>query len=565
MSMNKGFKKVYLEPENRIFSEMMSNGKQYTIPRFQRDYAWQETQWDELWLDIEAMLANRTQHFMGYLVFKVGDGKLFEVIDGQQRLTTVLLILLAGLRRLQTLIDQGQDQQDNQRRIALYKERYFTVFDAVTLRPSAKITLNRHNKAHFIDLCKQHNVIQQRHITKTNRKINQAFQFFEKKFQAYPSGDAIAAVMNDVTDGLLFTTVTVQDDLDAYTVFATLNARGLHLSTPDLLKNYLLAKFAHDDQYTDYHFDEFDQKWSDILDQLGEKEFTAFLRSHIGMSDKIPKNLELYRTLINKYNQPDEILDYLDSLKQYAAVYAALHNPDDEFWHELDGKYHLVKPTLRIFKLFNIRTPLSLLMVGYTTLCADDFLKLATYIATLTIRYNVICGKPAKDQERLYNQMANKLMRNEATLYDLKKDLLGIYPNDPEFCLAFSEKCMPSRQSSKKIVFLLRKIESYISKEEPSENVTLEHVLPFHPTDQWQGYFGYENCANAIDRLGNMALLTKTNNMSQEPFSDKVKVLQTSPYQINQHIADYAEWNIEAVNDHQSWLAKQAKTVWRID
>ena len=299
MSMNKGFKKVYLEPENRIFSEMMSNGKQYTIPRFQRDYAWQETQWDELWLDIEAMLANRTQHFMGYLVFKVGDGKLFEVIDGQQRLTTVLLILLAGLRRLQTLIDQGQDQQDNQRRIALYKERYFTVFDAVTLRPSAKITLNRHNKAHFIDLCKQHNVIQQRHITKTNRKINQAFQFFEKKFQAYPSGDAIAAVMDDVTDGLLFTTVTVQDDLDAYTVFATLNARGLHLSTPDLLKNYLLAKFAHDDQYTDYHFDEFDQKWSDILDQLGEKEFTAFLRSHIGMSDKIPKNLELYLSLIH--------------------------------------------------------------------------------------------------------------------------------------------------------------------------------------------------------------------------------------------------------------------------
>lgn len=564
MSTHKEFKKIYLEPDNRVFSEIMSNGKQYYIPRFQRDYAWEENQWDELWSDIEAMRTNRSQHFMGYLVFKVGDRKTFEIIDGQQRLTTIFLVLLAGLSRLQEFINRNEDQEDNQRRIELYKKTYVTVFDTVTLGSAAKLTLNRHNKDHFRDMSEHLGIVKQRNITKTNRKMNHAFQFFEKRFQAYHSGHAIAEIMNDIADGLLFTTVSVQDDLDAYTVFATLNARGLHLSTPDLLKNYLLSMLAHDDQYTDHDFDNFESQWAGILDQLGETEFTGFLRSHTGMYGKLPNKLDLYRALKNTVNQSDKVLPYLKNLKKNAAVYAALQNPDDDFWNDSSGAYHTVKQSLSVLKMFNIRTPLSVLMAGHESLSIADFVKLVARIAVLSIRYNVICRKPAKDQEYAYNKIANKLIDQVINLYEVTQDLLVIYPSDQEFRLAFSEKCMPSRQSSKKIIFLLRQIEHYVSGQAPSETLTLEHVLPFNASDQWQDYFGYDTYASAIDRLGNMALLSKSTNMGQEPFSEKAKVLQASPCRINQHMAEYSEWNMDAVNGHQAWLAKQAATVWRI-
>ena len=64
------FKKIYLDPENKTFAEVMSNGKSYAVPAFQRDYTWQEEQLDELWRDMQYMQAHKTQHFMGYLVLQ---------------------------------------------------------------------------------------------------------------------------------------------------------------------------------------------------------------------------------------------------------------------------------------------------------------------------------------------------------------------------------------------------------------------------------------------------------------------------------------------------------------
>lgn len=300
------FRKIYLEPENRVFSDIMSNGKTYQVPRFQRDYAWEQHQWDELWTDITDMRGKRTQHFMGYLVFQTDDGKCFRVIDGQQRLTTLSLILIAGLNRLKALAEQGESVEHNKNRIAAYRRIYLDVESPVSLRVSPKLILNWHNKKHFQQLSQALGIRSQRNITRTNRQLNKGFLYFQKKFEACDAGKQVAEIITDIADGLLFTIITVANDLNAYTVFETLNARGLHLSTPDLLKNYLLSRIDKEGIYTDQNFDEFDEGWADILDQLGETVFTAFLRSHTGMSDKIPHKGDLYRVLQRMIDQPDQ-------------------------------------------------------------------------------------------------------------------------------------------------------------------------------------------------------------------------------------------------------------------
>ena len=96
--------------ENNTFRKLIGNGLTYRIPRFQRDYSWDTEQWEDLWADIISTLKNDedSSHYMGYLVLQSTDDKSFDVIDGQQRLTTTTLIVLAILKNIQRLINAGK-------------------------------------------------------------------------------------------------------------------------------------------------------------------------------------------------------------------------------------------------------------------------------------------------------------------------------------------------------------------------------------------------------------------------------------------------------------------------
>lgn len=566
MSQSQQFAKVYLEPSNQPFSGVMSNRKVYTIPQFQRDYSWKDEHWEELWEDIEQMRENRAQHFMGYLVFQAQDGKTFQVIDGQQRLITLSIIILAAIKKLKELVAAGKEPEANEQRIKIYQDAYIGVSDPVTLRTEPKLELNRHNDRHFRSLAQNAATTRQRNLTATNRQLDDAFRFFDGKFQSCQSGEAVAAILSDIEDGLLFTTITVQDDLNAYLVFETLNSRGLRLSTPDLLKNYLLSVLANEPRYSEEHFVDFAEQWAGIIEQLGELEFTNFLRSHRGMKEKLAHKRDQFRVLKKDVNAPAGVLSYLDDVKKHAAVYAALQDHNDKFWSEERGEYEDARQHLEVLNLFRIKTPLSLMMAGFEKLRPPrDFINLLQQLAVVSIRYNVICNKGAKEQDSLYNTMANKLMKGDYTKRrNLTNSLQAVYPDDASFSAAFAAKTMSSTGDSKRILFLLRKIEQQLSGEEPPLTLTLEHVLPASPDDAWQERFGRNNYEDGINRLGNIALLPRKQNLEQEDFATKREVLGKSPYKINQHIAEYEEWNMDSLQDHQKWLAKQAKTVWKI-
>lgn len=555
-----------MEPDNQLFSGVMSNRKRYSVPRFQRDYSWESEHWVELWEDIEQMRENRTQHFMGYLVFQTADGETFQVIDGQQRLITLSIVILAAIKKLKELVAAGKEPDANEQRIKIYQDAYIGVSDPMTLRTEPKLVLNRHNDRHFRSLARNAAIIRQRNLTATNRQLDQAFGFFASRFQPCQSGEAVAEILEAIEYGLLFTIITVQDDLNAYTVFETLNARGLRLSTPDLLKNYLLSVLANEPAYSEGYFVDFEEQWAGLIEQLGELEFTNFLRSHRGMKEKLVNKRELFRVLKKDVNAPAGVFPYLEDVKKHAAVYAALQDHNDKFWSEEGGKYEGVRQHLEVLNLFGIKTPLSLMMAGYEKLPSpEDFINLLRQLAVVSIRYNVICNRGAKEQESIYNNMANELMRDDhAKRGNLTDRLQAAYPDDASFSTAFAAKTMSSARNSKRILFLLRKIEQQLGGEEPPLTLTLEHVLPASPDDAWQERFGRNNYEDGINRLGNMALLPRKQNLEQEDFATKREILGNSPYKINQHIAEYEEWDMDSLQDHQKWLAKQAKTVWKI-
>ena len=133
--------------KNDTYRKLMGNGLTYCIPRFQRDYSWTEDEWEDLWLDLMGTIKDGGEpaHYMGYLVLQSSNDKFFDVIDGQQRITTINLIVLAVLKNLKQLIAEGDDAENNARRLDQIRQTYIGYLDPVTLVSRSKLTLNRNN------------------------------------------------------------------------------------------------------------------------------------------------------------------------------------------------------------------------------------------------------------------------------------------------------------------------------------------------------------------------------------------------------------------------------------
>lgn len=133
--------------ENRTYRQLLGNGLTYRIPRFQRDYSWDEEHWEDLWTDILGTLPEDGEpaHYMGYLVLQTGDNRTFEVIDGQQRLTTLSLIVLAAMRLLDRQAVDGEQKEASQKRLEQLRATYIGYLDPVTLTTRNKLSLNRNN------------------------------------------------------------------------------------------------------------------------------------------------------------------------------------------------------------------------------------------------------------------------------------------------------------------------------------------------------------------------------------------------------------------------------------
>ena len=341
----------------------------------------------------------------------------------------------------------------------------------------------------------------------------------------------------------------------------------MQLSIPDIFKNYLLFTLNADKHLDDSVFDDFDEEWEDILGELGRRSFTDFLRCHIGMRDELPPKNRLYGRLRNEVSDTAEVMPYIKELNRSAPVYTALQDYKDNFWIEYDERrYAGARDYLEVLGLLNVKTPLSLLMAVYRQFSAAEFITVLKLIAVISIRRDAAGGQRDLEPEKIYSTAAGAVMRGEITPAETAGYLRPLYPGDDDFRRGFSRKAVPFRPGGKKqIMFLLRKLEQHLSEsgEAPAVNLSVEHVLPRHPGDEWREDFGRDNCRSAVDRLGNMAILPVNRNMGQESFEEKRRVLQESGYRINRHIAQYTEWNMESLDDHQQWLADQAVRVWR--
>ncbi len=557
-----------LDTKNQTFQEIMGNGSKYQVPPFQRDYSWGMDQWEDLWADINSLFGGEDQHYMGYVVLQSSPNKVFKIIDGQQRLTTVSLMILAALKCFQELIDKNIDADNNKKRIDVFRNTYIGVIDPISLQTENKLTLNRNNKSTFKSLSSNLRIIPERGIKRTNKGLNDAFVFFYDKLKSF-EGIELAKFIESVTSKLLFTKITVNDDLNAYRVFETLNARGVQLSTPDLLKNYLFSLINSSADVSETELEELDEKWEEIVEQLGKEDFSKFLKTDWNTKNTNTTKSDLFKSIRKKVLDRASAYKYLNELRESAPIFAALSNPYDDFW--LQSDYRSVSEHLVCLNTYNVTQPFSIFLAAFNRFAPDEFCKLAKYIEILSLRYNVICNNQANEQERVYNTIAQKIFSGDysrASHVKHDENFRRLYPDDNSFIQAFRFKTMPSRQTEKKIKYLLQGIENALgSTKIEKDQATLEHILPYNPTAQWKIDFGGDDWSGCIDRIGNIILLSKGENKAaaRMTFLDKRKIYADSHYKIAQKVGEYESWNKTNLNDFQHWMSIEASKIWKID
>ncbi|RFP58067.1 MAG: DUF262 domain-containing protein [Limnothrix sp. CACIAM 69d] len=558
-----------LNTRTASFGDLLGNGKRYQVPLFQRDYSWTEENWEDLWQDILGLHQNpKTSHYMGAIVLQNSreSDQEFTIIDGQQRLATLSIIAIVVINKIKTLVNQGNKPEENQERQEILKRTYLSDKDSISLRYSSKIRLNDNNDGFYqdylINLKQPRNI---RSLPKSNQLIWQAFEYFSKQIDQYPeiveSGENLAEFLTDIiARRLLFIQINVEDELNAYTVFETLNARGLELSSTDLLKNYLFSLIRSPGDLKALQ-----RQWQMIISTVRMEKFPEFLRYYLSLEQPWVRRERLFKIVRESVKNGHQVFDLIDQLESYSNLFVALGNAQDDFWRETPAN----RIYIRELELFRVKQAYPILFAAHGKFSDADFTRLLKLISVLSFRYTVVCGLNPSELEKVYNQVAIAIQDSKITTpKQVFEQLKSVYVSDEKFAQDFELLTVSTRGQQKKLArYILWKLENDAANQEiVEESFSIEHILPESPEQDWQDNFTDAQITDMVYRLGNLTPLEPPLNrqIGNRPYAIKRDVYPTSAYRLTQGILA-EEWTPNALANRQKQLAKRAVHIWRSD
>lgn len=554
-----------LETSTESFNDIIGNGKIYFVPPYQRDYSWKVDHWEDLWADIISIVDKDNVHYMGSIVLQDQGEKKYNVIDGQQRLATLTLVVLATIRALQNLVEKGVDKENNEERIKLLSNKFLGDKDPGSLTYSAKLKLNENNNSFFQShLLVFRPPLNEKKLSDSDRLLWNAYKFFldkiAKHFENTTNGEQIANFLHkDVSEKLKFIQIVVQNELSAYTVFETLNYRGERLTVSDLLKNFLFSLATKSD------LQHVKEKWKRTVDIIGLDKFPTFLRHYWISKHKLISEKHLFKSLKESVTTSIQVIDLLDELEKNAQLYDALTNPSDKLW---SGRRE-IKKRIRELELFKERQALPILLASHNNLSPEEFEKILRLVSVITFRYTVIAGLHTNLKEDVYNKASVKISNGELNdAVSIAKEVRALYPSDKDFKNDFSTVSIITTRNKKLVRYILFELENQISEtnNDFEDNPgTIEHILPENSEGEWLINFPSTIQESLVYRLGNYTLLEDDKNRAcgRKNFNEKKIIYATSQYVMTQQIVAH-EWTVNTLEDRQTRMANTASAVWRL-
>ena len=471
------------------------------------------------------------------------------------------------------LANEGVDASANKERATLLESSYLGAKDPTSLRITPKLKLNANDDDFF-----QLNLAQRkppqggvRGLRDSERLLWECFQFFkgkvQEKFSTKKKGEQVAAFVSEiVTERLVFISVRVQDQLSAYTVFETLNARGLELTETDLLKNYLLSLA---DRLSKSQMDPVLRQWARITARVGIASFPEFLRHHLNSQREYVRQKQLFKTIKRDVTTLDHVFALLDRLEKDAAWFEGLNDHASQFWLDYQG----AKEQVRVLNLFNVSQYTPLVLAAKDAFTApQDLVEILRYCALLSVRFNGVSRRSTHILEEIYNRAALEVRRGTATtLLAVRQALRRIYIPDDEFEADFAALRLRNRSTSgKRLRYILTKIEKQLSGADITDEgmtATVEHILPENPGESGWEHFTADAHERSYERVGNYSLLERGLNGQQvgnAAFAQKQTVYAQSQYRTSRDLGQFTDWTEETISKRQAGMAKVAKAIWAL-
>ncbi|VVB83029.1 Uncharacterised protein [uncultured archaeon] len=540
----------------------------YCIPFFQREFSWDKERWEDFFEDLEESMKTGKGHFFGFMTFKKPEKNEIEIIEGQQRITITTTLICVIRDMLLELNDEKWKEFDL---------TYIKNQDILSENNSAynfKLSLSDINRLFFIDYIQKEGIpsikIQKMKsevkINISNRLIRECYIYLHQmligNMQNLSTGslkkDYLTRVVKTLLRDFVIINTEVTDSISAYNIFQTLNDRGLNLTLADLLKTNLL-------KIVDKDWKEAKERWDEIRSILENVDINSFLRHYWLSSKEVIKEGDLLDKIEKNIRTKEDVFNFLASLKTEAEVYTALLNPTKDFWEDKE-----TIDLLNELKILIKQQAMPLLMAGYT-LEASEFKSLIKIMINFIFRYLTIAEAENKVVERLFSDIAIKIREGDIKeAKETKKYLSRYHITDELFLSLLIEKDIRQNRIAK---YILEKIENFIDidKEKISEKITLEHILPKTPNEEWLSYMKenkIDDLDEVVNKLGNMTLLMgRVNKKAQNNFFIKKRdefYSKMTKLKINEPLKSMVSWNKEDIKNRQKILAELAVKIWQV-
>lgn len=545
-------------------------GDIYHIPPFQRNYAWDEEQFADFWIDISRTFESDAQDYLlGSIVLNTSQSPDLLVIDGQQRLTTAS-ILISALRS--HLLDQGHDA------LARGIENDFLArSDHQTQLFLPCLALNGHDKAFYVDYlfysrpyAEIERLSQNDDLPPSNRLLARSFTYMHSKIaERTASGEPIETLARAIIDAfnqkLVLIRIDVQDDQNAFLLFEALNERGKELSKFDLLKNHLYLTSGES-------LHAVQSNWEIMSQNLEYQRTVKFIRHH-WMSNKGPvSERDLFGRVKSEIRTPLEAENFTADLCSSSDLYSAFVAPDHHIWAEFSNDdRHTIRRLIERIELMGAEQLFIVLLAALET-NRQSFVDILKMLTTFTFRYSTICGFGTANLMNAFVDSAKALRSGTcSTANDIfRNHFAKYYPDSSQFHSAFARKNTRSNAMAR---YILAELNDFLSDSASMKTQTdpfttdLEHILPKKYDANWrQGRKDFPGGPERfVFRLGNMTLISTRLNqdIGNADFITKKKAYAQDCLDITKQILSEKRWTSTEIGRRQNWMASIAVKVWR--
>lgn len=519
--------------------DFLENGKTiFEIPVFQRNYEWDEQQCSQLFKDLTIAAEDDQDHFIGAIVYVAETGRnlshIYRIIDGQQRLMSLMLLL----KSLADVNDQVRAEIQEQ----YLTNKYLEENNHLKLKPVA------HDMEAF-------EAVMNDRLDQYNEpsKVVKNYQYFKKRIQQSEfSSTELYEALNHFNMVYIELTNDVQDE-NPQVIFESLNSTGVSLSASDLVRNFLLMKLDSDKQSRLYQ-----EYWVKMERIFTTNTFADFIRFYLTMKmHKMINRAKIYPLYKEFYHgQGLDSEDALADLYRFAIFY-------DQLIHAETGIQEL-NPILRHINAMDSRVvyPYFFMMLEMTStgeVSQDDVIEVAQIMESYLFRLKV-CQLPTNGLNRMVIALCDKAKAVGDYRARLVSLLNASFPDDKKFADSLMNVNLYSLRNNLAKLALVVLEESRTKETIDFDDAQVEHIMPQRLNNDWRIELPNANRINEEmgGVIGNLTLTKYNQEMGNKVYSEKKEVYQTSNVSLTREIAaEYPTWNKESIVKRTEQLAQE--------